>query len=207
MNRRSLNPWSEGKLILALIGIYRRERPDLVHHFTIKSVVYGSIAARLADIKHRVNAVTGLGHVFISKSFRARLLRPMVRLLMRFALRAPQGRLILQNGDDRTLFLQNLLVEPDHIRVIRGSGVNTSKFVVSSRKLLPAGVFRVLLATRLLWEKGVGEYAEAARILKRDAYNIEFLLAGSPDEGNPASVPKRYQRTLICPFTDARLRH
>lgn len=189
MNRRSLNPWSEVKLILVLIEIYRRERPDLVHHFTIKSVVYGSIAARLAGIKCRVNAVTGLGHVFISKSFRACLLRPMVRLLMRFAMRASQGRLILQNEDDRTLFLQNRLVEPDHIRVIRGSGVNTSKFVVSSRKVLPAGVLRVLLATRLLWEKGVGEYAEAARILKRDVGNIEFLLAGSPDEGNPASVP------------------
>ena len=190
MNRRSLNPWSEAKLVLKLVSIYRKERPDLVHHFTIKSVVYGSIAARLAGIKCRVNAVAGLGYVFTSKSFYARLLRPMVRLLMRFALRAPQGRLILQNRDDCALFLQNHLVEPDHIRLIRGSGVNTAKFIQSSKTGLSGETVRVLLATRLLWEKGVGEYAEAARILKRDAGNIEFLLAGSPDEGNPASVPQ-----------------
>ena len=190
MNRRSLNPWSEAKLVLKLVSIYRKERPDLVHHFTIKSVVYGSIAARLAGIKCRVNAVAGLGYVFTSKSFYARLLRPMVRMLMRFALRAPQGRLILQNRDDCALFLQNHLVEPDHIRLIRGSGVNTAKFIQSSKTGLSGETVRVLLATRLLWEKGVGEYAEAARILKRDAGNIEFLLAGSPDEGNPASVPQ-----------------
>lgn len=189
MNRRSLNPWSEVKLILALASIYRSEKPDLVHHFTIKSVVYGSIAARLAGVAHRVNAITGLGHVFISKSIRARLLRPMVRLLIRFALFAPKGRLILQNGDDRDLFLENKLVDASQIRIIRGSGVNTSRFVQLDRNDNSGGPLRVLLATRLLWEKGVGEYVEAARLLKNEFSHIEFLMAGSPDDGNPASVP------------------
>ena len=190
MNRRSLNPWLELKLIFVLISIYRLERPDLVHHFTIKSVVYGSIAARLAGVARRVNAITGLGHVFISKTIQASMLRPMVRLLIRFALFAPDGRLILQNGDDRDLFLKNKLVEPQHIRVIRGSGVNTSKFIPSNKNSRSGGPLRVLLATRLLWEKGVGEYVEAARLFKNECADIEFLIAGSPDDGNPASVPR-----------------
>lgn len=189
MDRRSLNPWSELKFILTLASIYKSERPDLVHHFTIKSVVYGSIAARLAGISHRVNAVTGLGHVFISKSIRASMLRPIVRLLMRFALFAPKGRLILQNKDDRDLFMENKLVDPEYIRIIRGSGVNTSKFDQPLRIYNSGGPLRVLLATRLLWEKGVGEYIEAAKLLRDELVHIEFLIAGSPDEGNPASVP------------------
>lgn len=190
MNRRSLNPWLELKLIISLISIYRSERPDLVHHFTIKPVVYGSIAARFAGVAHRVNAITGLGHVFISETIRANMLRPMVRLLIRFALFAPHGRLILQNGDDQDLFLKNKLVEPQHIRIIRGSGVNMSKFIPSNKNCSARKPVRVLLGTRLLWEKGVGEYVEAARLLKNEGAAIEFLIAGSPDDGNPASVPR-----------------
>ena len=192
MNRRSLNPWSEAKFIVELVSLYRRERPDIVHHFTIKPVIYGSIAARLAGIVRRVNAVTGLGHVFISQNIRAGLLRPVVRSLMKFALNGPQGRLVLQNGDDRDLFLKYKLVATGRVRLIRSSGVDTSKFRWISGNGNTRGRIRVLLATRLIWEKGIGEYVEAARLLKRDCGNIEFMIAGSNDEGNPASVPNAF---------------
>lgn len=189
MDRRSLNPWSETKLILDLVSLYKRERPDLVHHFTLKSVVYGSIAARLAGIQNRVNAVTGLGHVFTSKSIRASLVRPVLRLLLRSVLGGASCRLIVQNEDDYAFFREEGLIAPDRIRLIRSSGVNTSKFGDNSRKLNFDSTFKVLLATRLLWDKGVGEYVEAARILKHENRHIQFLMAGAPDEGNPASVP------------------
>jgi glycosyltransferase involved in cell wall biosynthesis len=189
MNRRGLNPWEEIRVISALASIYRREHPYLVHHFTIKSVIYGTIAGRLAGVPNQVNAVVGLGHVFTSDSPRAKILRPILRALFRLALRMSHGRMILQNSDDRDLFLWNRLVTPDSIRVIRGSGVNTARFCMQRQEDRQGKGLRVLMATRLLWEKGVGEYAEAARMLKPILPEAEFLLAGSPDDGNPSSVP------------------
>jgi len=189
MNRRSVNPLAETKVISALVSIYRRERPDMVHHFTIKSVIYGTIAARLAGIPNKINAVTGLGHVFTSGSPSAQCLRPLVGALFRLALRTPHARMILQNVDDHDMFLNNRLVASDSIRIIRGSGVDTAKFYHQRRKGRQGSKFQVLMATRLLWEKGVKEYFEAARILKPIMPNVVFLLAGAPDDGNPASVP------------------
>lgn len=191
MERRSLNPLSELSTVLALTAIYRKEKPDLVHHFTIKSVVYGSIAAGLAGIKHRVNAVTGLGHVFIDSGPLATIIRPLVRVLLRFSLNSKKGILILQNNDDRELFLENRLTAPGNIRIIRGSGVNTQKFIPRPPPRPSNGTIRVLLATRLLWEKGIAEYVEASRILRRQYLDIEFLLGGSADMGNPASVSEQ----------------
>lgn len=187
MERRSLNPWREAKLLTYLTKLYASEKPDLVQHFTIKCVIYGSLAAQLAGITARVNAVTGLGHVFTSNHWQARLLRPVVKMLFRIALRGKASRLILQNPDDYQSFVTAKLISPEHLRLIRGSGVDTQRF----QPLSPprqGGEFRVLLATRLLWEKGIREYIEAARIIKQKQPTIEFLLAGSPDAGNPASV-------------------
>jgi glycosyltransferase involved in cell wall biosynthesis len=189
MDRRSLNPWAEAKVVSALASIYRRVQPDVVHHFTIKSVIYGTIAARLAGIPNKINAVTGLGHVFTSNSLSARLLRPLVGALFRLALHTPNARMVLQNVDDQGLFLNNRLVAPGSIRIIRGSGVNTDRFSPQGRADRQGNGLRVLMATRLLWEKGVGEYAEAARMLKPILPDMDFLLAGAPDDGNPSSVP------------------
>ncbi len=188
MERRSLNPWAEVCLLLHLIALYRRERPDLAHHFTLKCVAYGALAARVAGVP-AVNAITGLGHVFTNDTLRTRLLRPPIRGLLRFCLNAPHSRLILQNPDDQQEFLAQRLIRAEHIRLIRGSGVNTQRFQPRASPRRP-GPIRVLLATRLLWEKGVGEYAEAARQLRREGLPIEFWLAGAPDPGNPASVPR-----------------
>ena len=187
MERRSLNPFSELATIGALTAIYKQEKPDLVHHFTIKPVVYGSIAARLAGIKYQVNAVTGLGHVFIDRGWLVSVIRPIVRALLRFSLRSTNSLLILQNNDDRELFLLNRLVDVRHLRVIRGSGVNTALFTPRQKSETSKNL-HVLLATRLLWEKGIGEYVEAARILREKNLNIEFWIGGSADIGNPASA-------------------
>jgi glycosyltransferase involved in cell wall biosynthesis len=187
MQRRSLNPFRELLLIIHLIRLFRREKPALVHSFTIKAAIYGSIAARLAGVPAQINAVAGMGYVFISSDLRARILRPLVRLLLRFVLNAPGSMLVLQNDDDVELFLEAGLVSRDRIRLIRGSGVDCSRFTPPRSRDAHAPV-RVVLATRLLWDKGLAEFVEAARALRREGRRIEFIVAGTPDSGNPASA-------------------
>ncbi|SAK39346.1 glycosyl transferase [Caballeronia fortuita] len=191
MQRRSLNPLREVALILHLRRILRTEQPDLVHSFTIKSAVYGSLAARMARIRHRVNAVAGLGFVFTNDSWKARLLRPIVKMLMRVALNGSGTALILQNPDDVEMFENADIVDESRIHLIRGSGVNVSKFAQRPADSNEVGrPLRVLLAARLLWDKGIAEYVDAVRELRASGRQFEFLLAGEPDAGNPASVPR-----------------
>lgn len=190
MDRRSLNPLREARLLVHLVRLFRRERPDIVHGFTIKCAVYGSISARLAGVAGRVNAVAGMGYVFISDSAKARLLRPLVRGLLKLSLDGKGARLILQNPDDAALFEQARLVDPRHVRLIPGSGVDCSRFVGRAAPAGGDGPLRVLLAARLLWDKGLAEYVEAARRLRAEGRPFRFLLAGDPDPGNPAAVPE-----------------
>jgi len=188
MERRSLNPLRELALVLWLRRLLRHEGVDLVHGFTIKCAVYGSLAGRLARIPARVNAVAGMGYVFTSDSWQARLLRPLVRGLMRLALDGRGARLVLQNPDDVALFQKAGLVDASRVRLIPGSGVNCTRFIAGNQRM-KGGALRVLLAARLLWDKGVAEYIAAARELKGQGRQINFLLAGNPDAGNPATVP------------------
>lgn len=196
MERRSLNPLRELALVLWLKRLFAEEQVDLVHGFTIKCAVYGSLAARLAGIPARVNAVAGMGYVFTSDDLKARLLRPIVRGLMRLALDGQGARLILQNPDDVALFERAGLVDASLVRLIPGSGVDCRRFVPKAGKT-QGGRFRVLLAARLLWDKGLAEYVDAARKLRLDGRDIEFLLAGDPDPGNPAAVPEGSVRAWV----------
>lgn len=189
MDRRSLHPWREALLLAHLWRLFRRERPALVHGFTIKCAVYGALAARLAGVRARISAVAGMGYVFTSNDAKARLLRPLVRALMHVALDGRDARLILQNPDDVALFERARLVARGHIRLIQGSGVDCTRFAPSARS--PGdGRFRVLLPARLLLDKGLIEYVEAAHLLRAEGRDIEWLLAGTPDPGNPAAVPE-----------------
>jgi glycosyltransferase involved in cell wall biosynthesis len=190
MQRRSLNPFRELGLLAQIARFYRRENPDIVHHFTLKSVIYGSLAARAAGIPRCVNAVTGMGYVFANNAPRARLLRPFLSGLLRMALRGDRHRLILQNGDDLNAFTQAGLIASDRIRLIPGSGVNTGVFKPAYPPDPHQPILRVLFAARLLWDKGLSEFIDAAGKLHQLGLPIEFLIAGDPDPGNPASVPE-----------------
>lgn len=198
MNRRSLNPLSELAVLWRLVRLFQRERPALVHGFTIKCAVYGSLAARWAGGAARVNAVAGLGYVFSSQDAKARLLRPVVRWLMRLAFDGEQARLILQNPDDVAVFEQAKLIAPEQIRLIKGSGVNCTRFAPTVRAADSTGPINVLLVARLLWDKGIAEYVEAARMLRARGCAARFLLAGSPDAGNPAAVPEAQVRQWVA---------
>ena len=187
MERRSLNPLRELKFISWLQNLLVVEQVDLIHGFTIKCAVYSAIAARFAGNLACVSAVTGLGYVFIGHDLRARMLRPIVQNIIRFAMRGKNVRLILQNSDDLAVFKQAKMIDPLYIRLIRSSGVDCSRFSQCAVRIQNEPL-RILLAARLLWDKGIGEYVEAVRILKKQGRTVHFLLAGSPDAGNPNAV-------------------
>lgn len=193
MDRRSLDPLREGLLLLRFAILLRRVRPSLVHGFTIKCAIYAALAGKLARVPARVASVEGLGFVFSSNRWLARCLRPIVRSLMRRALGGCNTRLILQNPDDVTMFQDHGLVDSARIHVIRGTGVDCVRFRPADA-VARDGIRRVLLASRLLWSKGIREYVEAARMLRSEESDIRFLVAGTPDIGNPDAVAEVQMR-------------
>lgn len=190
MQRRSLNPLRELALVFWLRRLCIDEKVDLMHGFTIKNAVYGSLAARLAGVKARINAVAGMGYVYTSADAKARVLRPLVSALLRLALTGRGARLILQNPDDVTFFERTGLASDEQIRLILGSGVDCQRFSPNASVALEARTpLKAVLPARLLWDKGIAEFVDAAREIKASGRQIDFLLAGDPDEGNPAAVP------------------
>jgi len=192
MQRRSLNPLRETALLAWLWRLVRAEQADIVHGFTIKCAIYGAFAAQLAGAA-RVNSVTGMGYVFSNDDMLARVLRPVVRGLMKVTLSGRRARLILQNQDDAAFFEEAGIALPEQIRLVPGSGVDCKRFLpptAADRNRTP----RVVLAARMLWDKGVDEFIDAARILKAQGRNIFFVLAGEPDPGNPAAIPETILR-------------
>lgn len=189
MDRASLNPAREAWTVRELLQVVKSEQPDLIHNFTVKCAVYGALAARLAKVPAVVNAVAGMGYVFTSNGAKARALRPIVSAMIRGTLGSGHSRLILQNPDDADAFTRARLVESDNIRLIRSSGVDTGRFCPPNGDCGPRPL-RVVLAARLLWEKGIGEFVQASALLRQRGRNIKFLLAGMPDPGNPGSVDR-----------------
>lgn len=185
--RRSHNPWNELRALAAIIALYRRERPDILHHVAVKPVVYGGIAARLSGARSQVNAIAGLGYVETSRQLRARVLRRVFNAVLRFAWSGPRVHVIVQNPDDVEALARARLVPPSHIHMIRGSGVDVAHFAPSPEP--PSPPVRVVFGGRLLWSKGVGELVDAARELKFRHVPVEVILAGSPDPENPESIP------------------
>jgi glycosyltransferase involved in cell wall biosynthesis len=194
LRRRSMNPVEAARTIFELARIYRKVRPDIAHHVALKPVLYGSIAARLARVRAVVNAVAGMGYVFSSTDFKARLLRPAITAAFRALLNAKNSRLIVQNPDDRALLIARGIVDAERVRLIRGSGVDTTVFLPSPE---PSGTPIVMLASRLLRDKGVLEFIEAAKKLSAEKVAARFVLVGTPDPENPASISPAQLKDLI----------
>jgi glycosyltransferase involved in cell wall biosynthesis len=182
-SRQGINPLYEIWTLWQLIRIYHRVQPDIVHHFTIKPVIYGSLAANLLRIRGVINSITGLGHLFIDPSPVTRLLRIVAKWLYRISLRNTQ--VIFENPEDRDIFIKNRLLKAECSHLIMGTGVDVEKFSPANKH---NDVPVVLFSSRMLATKGVLEYIEAVRILKKNGFKARFALAGTTDPGNPASV-------------------
>ena len=185
LTRSGANPISEVRSLTALRRIYRGTRPDLVHHVTIKPVLYGTAVARWCGVGAVVNAVPGLGFLFTGEGLWPFLRTRLVLLLYRLAMSHPNMAVIFQNGDDRRVFLEHGLVSRVEAKLIQGSGVDLERF---SYKPPAEGDVTFLLVARMLRDKGVMEFVDAARALKRQRPGWRFQLAGDVDPGNPTSL-------------------
>ncbi len=202
LDRKSINPVTELISILRLAQIYEREQPDLIHHDTIKPNIYGALATWLNGVREvwrsppqLLNSFMGVGFMFSNRPL-ARLLRPLVLPIMRFGMRREQVLTTFSNRRDHDLFVGRGLVEPERARVVVSEFVDTNRFDVPDRRngtgpdaRNAERPLRVLMAARLLWDKGVGEFVEAARILADRDVPVEFLLAGEPDVEAKGYVP------------------
>lgn len=175
----------EIRALRASYHLYQTLRPDIVHHVTVKPILYGGLSARILRIP-AVHAITGLGSIFVTPGIKWSMIRAAVKLAYRVVLNHDRASTIFQNPDDRALFVRGRLVEEARTSIIKGSGVDMSRF---SPQPVAAGTPVILFAGRLLWQKGVGEFVEAARRCRAEGLNARFVIVGYSELSSPAAVP------------------
>jgi len=185
ISRSSTDFVSEVLTFWNILRTLKRVRPHIVHLVTIKPVLFGGIAARLTGVPGVVAAISGLGFVFQAKGRKATIVRFLVKKLYRLALGKRNLKVICQNPDDRETIVQSAGLPLSKVVMIPGSGVDLSTY---SAKSLPQGTPVVVMAARLLRDKGVHEFVAAARLLKQRAVTVRFWLVGEPDPENPATI-------------------
>jgi glycosyltransferase involved in cell wall biosynthesis len=184
LSRSGGNVFGELGTLYFLFRLFRSIRPDLVHLVTIKPVLYGGIAARLARVPAVVAAVSGMGFVFMAEGRLARIRRSLVSFLYRRVFGKDRLKVIFQNEEDR-VGMMGLGLDGGKTVLIRGSGVRLEDYPVEA---MPAGTPVVVMAARLLADKGVREFVQAARLLKSRGVPVQMRLAGAPDPGNPTAI-------------------
>lgn len=189
INRVGTNILEELKTFFFLFNLYKNHKPDLVHHISIKVVLWGALAARLAKVKNVVNAVNGLG-VFFSTGEVDSLVKKIFMQLIRFSNNRKKCITIFQNNEDKQFFLSNKALKESQIRIIRGSGVDLNEFKFSEPPLeFP---LKIVFTSRMVKEKGVEDIINAAKLLKNKYFDkIQFLLCGLI-ETNPNAVSESY---------------
>ncbi len=187
LRRGSINPLFDLGYLWRLVRLYRREKPDVVHHVAMKPCLYGSLAAWLCRVPRVVNALAGMGFLLSSSSLAVRLIRWPVLCLFRLLFNRRNSTLILQNPDDIAMFTNQVGVKTDHIRLIRGSGVDLAEFSPGT-KAGKADIPIFVMVSRLLGDKGVIEFIEAAGILKNRCCDCRLVLVGDADKLNPNAV-------------------
>jgi glycosyltransferase involved in cell wall biosynthesis len=187
LNRSSYSLFHELRTVSELRRIYRREKPDIVHHIALKPILYGSMAA-LGNSRMRViNAFAGLGYLVSSPSFKALALKQVLWKMFRFLLNRPNSFLLLQNREDRDLLVTEVGAPQEKTTIIRGSGVDVNEFQGASEAPGPP---IVLLSSRMLWIKGISDFVDAAKLLRARGLDARFVLAGDTDSGSPGAIPR-----------------
>ncbi|MDR1351556.1 MAG: glycosyltransferase family 4 protein [Zoogloeaceae bacterium] len=190
LTRSGINPFTEISAFFALARLFRRIKPDVLHLVTIKPVIYGGMAARLLRVPAVVVAVPGLGFVFSGRGFKAGILRSLVSRLYRAALKHPCLCAIFQNSENAELVSRLAGLQSAQICLIRGAGVDLTTYAFTP---LPSehDAPLVMLPARLLRAKGVMEFVEAARQLRKNGVPARFALVGATDAGNPDTVSEQ----------------
>jgi len=191
VDRKGARPVAELRCLWRLASLYRRLRPRMLHHVTPKPVLYGSIAARLIAPRPLINAISGMGFAFVAGDESRRGMRLLSTTLMRFASAGERTHLIFQNPDNLTWFLRRRLLPPRRATLIFGSGVDLEAFRPAPE---PEGIFTILLPARMLYDKGVAETVEAVAALRAEGRDVDLVLAGATDPGNPRAIPESVLR-------------
>ncbi|MFT5350512.1 MAG: glycosyltransferase involved in cell wall biosynthesis [Gammaproteobacteria bacterium] len=182
---RSLNPISHLAVFFRFLRIFRRTKPDIALLYTIHPNTYGNFAARLSGVK-TISNIAGLGNLYITRGFATKV----ASALYKYALRHP-FKVFFQNNEDMKMFIDRGLVDLDKSERIPGSGVDTVRFSPTKQNATEAShPFVFLLATRMLWEKGIAEFAQAARQIKQKRSDVIFRLIGPLDADNPSALSK-----------------
>lgn len=184
--RGSFSPRSEPASLFAMVRLMRRIRPAAAHLITAKPALLGGIAARLTGTP-TISAITGLGHIFTHDDARARAMRQVLLAGYRFGLAHPGNHFIFQNHDDRAIFDDAGLLRQAPWTIIPGSGTDLKAI---SPRPLPNGAPLALMPCRMLRDKGVAEFVEAARLLRTGSSHARFRLLGDPDLDNPVSLTR-----------------
>jgi glycosyltransferase involved in cell wall biosynthesis len=183
--RRSRNLFREVDAVAELVRLYRRVKPDVVHHVALKPILYGSLAAWLARVPAVINAFAGLGYTFMDE--RNRLLRWCTKTALKTVLGFGHSVVLVQNRDDQDRLIGEGVVPVSQMRIIAGSGIDVARYSLQPQ---PPGTPVIVLPARMLWDKGIGEFVEAARWLKQKGAHARFILVGRRDEHNPAAIPE-----------------
>lgn len=173
--------------LFSIIKIYYQQKPDLVHHVALKPVVYGTIAAILTRVPVTINALTGLGFVFSSSNKKARLLRLVIKPVLKWFLSRKSAWLIVQNPDDQQLLINEKMVAKQQLVLIKGSGVDTDIYYPDKKQ---NDVLTIMLTGRMLRDKGIIEFVEAAKIIRQSYPEVRFVLVGDIDTENPSSLSR-----------------
>lgn len=182
-HRGSISPSDVIRTIIAVRHLYRMVTPDLVHHIGLQASVLGSLATWDAPLA-QINAVVGLGYIFVSNNLKARVLRLLLTPVLPRLLSQPASRVLVENPDDRT-FLAAMGVSPERIVVFPGSGVDVEEFRPLAE---PGGMVTAAFVGRMIEEKGVRTLLEAHELLRRSGRPVQTVLAGTPDPANPNSI-------------------
>lgn len=186
--RAGKNPLKELKLINQLTRIYREVKPDIIHHVTLKPSIYGTLAAKRNQKRAQIiNAVSGLGYTFTAG--RRSVSKILLTLLLQFAYYDKKSKFIFQNPDDLQVYKKmGFLNDKNHV-IIKGAGVDETKFCLKEKQKHNSGELKVVLVARMLKDKGVFEFINAANVLKDEFANrLRFILVGGIDEFNPAAI-------------------
>jgi len=186
LDRRSRNPLTELFSGYALLNTIRKIKPDLIHSITIKPNLYSGFISRFIGDIPVVMSVTGLGYLFIDQSFSTSVIRELAKMAYRWIGKSDNVTLLFENWDDRKLFLDSGIGNEKRCIRIPGAGIDLTEYYPSPEL---DGIPVVMLPSRMLWDKGVMEFVEAAKILKDKGVKAKFVLVGDTDQGNPKAVP------------------
>jgi glycosyltransferase involved in cell wall biosynthesis len=189
LSRKSINPIQMLRLVFNLKKIYRIERPALVHQVALKPILIGTLAAKFSSGISILNAPVGMGYIFTSNSIKALFLRPFVNFALRLLMNPNGSYVVFENSDDRNFLIQKGFVQPSKSWLIKGAGVNIKDYNLRLQSDHREVV--IVLPARLLWDKGIGDFVNAAKIILDKGLNARFVVVGGHDHHNASNIDSR----------------